>query len=507
MHVAALLLLFSATVYLCAAQATLHTHLRDLHSELVDDVCGSASSWVNITAYGAIPDNATLARAAIQAALDAAAARHTLTCVYVPAGGAFLTGTVNLSSNVYLLLEDGAVLQGSHNPDDYSYSWDYWNMVQCLNCSNTGVIGRGSGTGAIVGSMWQMIAFYDPTKNQLEPVQWDGVRGCVGECRPRNVAFYDCVNITMFNMQLLDSSDWTSLYRRVSNLLIQGLVIEGSRQWPNNDGMDVESGQNVTIADMVIRTGDDGICFASGNTNNLQFPWPQPLDAYSPVAHVRVRNVTVTSISSAIKFEAIFQAQHGDIYDVVIDGVQIESANRGIGFQQRTGNGSIHDIAVLNANISTQFYTGAPWWGAGEAIWITSVPENAGVVLNGGIWNVSFTNVRATAENAALVTAKGGGSVSGVTFTNVSLAIAQRSNVTHPGHDYRPIDASSPLPAQVAANVDGFFLESALDVAFVNVSVAFLPLAQPFWDNGVCVNATAGSTYTQSGCSCAAAPT
>ena len=65
----------------------------------------------------------------------------------------------------------------------------------------------------------------------------------------------------------------------------------------------------MNVLDSVFNTGDDGVVFSSGNTNELRIPFrPQP----PPTTHSAfLSNLTITSHSSAIKFEAIFQQNHG----------------------------------------------------------------------------------------------------------------------------------------------------------------------------------------------------
>ncbi len=97
--------------------------------------------------FGAVGDNITLDTAAVQRAIDAVgsavlADRDATAVGYVRVPpGAYLVGTLNLTDNVYLVLETGGILQGSSDPAAYAYDWDYWHVVQAVNASNTGVIG------------------------------------------------------------------------------------------------------------------------------------------------------------------------------------------------------------------------------------------------------------------------------------------------------------------------------------------------------------------------------
>jgi polygalacturonase len=267
--------------------------------------------------------------------------------VFVPEG-VFLTGTVSLASNVYLTLDDGGILQGSANAADYSSDWDYWHVVQGVNASNTGVTGIGPlHTGAIAGPMWQMIASWDAQQLMYIPKTWFGTGGCSGECRPKDLAFIDANNVTIAGFQLVNSADWTLLLRRCVNVVVEDMYIRNSVAWPNGDGMDIESGSNITLRRLDIATGDDCIAMRSGNCNALRTPWP---GLPGPLTGVHISDCVLRSTSAAIKIEGLFQTYHGNISDVTIANVSIYSSNRGIGLWQRIGPGSISNIRVTNVS-------------------------------------------------------------------------------------------------------------------------------------------------------------
>jgi len=76
--------------------------------------CGAS---FNIVDYGAKGDGVTLNTASINGAIKAAVNAGGGD-VFVPKGD-FLTGAFNLSSHVYLVLDSGAILRASDNPQDY----------------------------------------------------------------------------------------------------------------------------------------------------------------------------------------------------------------------------------------------------------------------------------------------------------------------------------------------------------------------------------------------------
>ena len=256
---------------------------RGRHALLTGLVAASASARpassvpvFDITDFGAVADNSTLCTGAIQAAIAAATAAGG-GLVRVPPGGAFRTATIRLASDVYLVLPAGATLQGSALLSDYMSvsggDWDSWDVVHTRNASRTGVVGSVDGSGAaggvLHGPMWQMISGYDASQNQFIPRTWAGQSGCRGECRPRLLVFEDCDDVVVSNVELRDSADWTSLYRRTHNVQLLNVTVWGSQQWPNNDGVDLESCVNVTIRNWTSFTGDDGIVVGGSDMGRL----------------------------------------------------------------------------------------------------------------------------------------------------------------------------------------------------------------------------------------------
>ena len=71
----------------------------------------------NIVHYGANADGKTLNTKAIQSAIDAANAAGGGKVIFPK--GTFLSGSIEMKSDVDIYLEEGAVLLGSTNPADY----------------------------------------------------------------------------------------------------------------------------------------------------------------------------------------------------------------------------------------------------------------------------------------------------------------------------------------------------------------------------------------------------
>ena len=437
-----------------------------------------------VTTYGAIGDNATLGTLAFNAAFDACAMAGG-GYVEVPAG-AFRTGRITLRSQCYLLLRPHGIVQGSSDQHDYGEDWDYWAIVVGRNISNTGVIGPAAhdaaAGGELRGVMWQMVKSYDPSTNTLEALQWlpPNQTSCPGgTCRPGNLALHDATNVTIAGVSLTDSSGWCQLFRRCSNVLEMAVRVEGSVQWGTADGMDVESGTNLTFRDSSYKTGDDCLAFRSGSFGKLRTSWPP--GPIAPVQRVRLLNLSLVSSSSAIKLEANTVTDRldvGEIRDVYADGIVIRDTNRAIGIWQRTGHGAIRDVRMRNLDIVTRYDSKPEFWGSAEPLFLSAMPAMASALVR----NITFEDVVATSENGALLSSLPLGAppaVEGVRLLNVSVVVKATGNVSRPQRDYRP--ARGLLPETRPAAVVGVTFENVAGVEVVGGSVTFAAPLQPSW--------------------------
>ena len=232
----------------------------------------------------------------------------------------------------------------------------------------------------------------------------------------------------------------------------------------------------------------------------MRTPWAKPIP---PLVGVRMVNLTLSSSSSAIKVENLFQDDHGDVLNVSADGVRIYNSNRGVGVWQRVAGpsgGRMANLSFANLVIETRYMDSKNWWGSGEAIVVTSVPENAAQIATGlpGIHGVAFENVVARAEGGCLFSSRGQDATSpraleGLVLRNVSLTVARDGPFLHNQLDFRPVDAGGGAPNTVPALVTGLIFEGVFSASVEgSSSVAFEGAPQSFWAGpggvGVCVS-------------------
>jgi len=213
----------------------------------------------DIINYGAVADNKTVNTAAIQKAID----ECTDGGVVVVPEGTFVSGAVFLKSNMTLKLEEGAVLLGSDNPDDYpvmQYRWEgiermcYASLVNTKDgdCENITISGKGK---------------IDARGNMLRDRELID-----GADRPgRSVCIRNAKNVTVRDVEIRNSPAWCLHFIYCQDVTVSGVHIhtkydENGNKYgiKNGDGIDVDSCQDVVIKDSVIASQDDCIAIKSG---------------------------------------------------------------------------------------------------------------------------------------------------------------------------------------------------------------------------------------------------
>jgi alpha-L-rhamnosidase len=214
-----------------------------------------------VTDFGAVAGGTGLNTAAIQTAIDAAAAAGGGTVV-IPAG-VFRSGSVFLKQGVALHLAEGAVLQGSENIGDYPKRmtrieghFEPWSMA-LVNAQELAQV-RISGPGRLDGGgpvYWRAFWARRQENPQCTNLEVE---------RPRLVLVDRCTDVRITNIALQDSGFWNIHLYRCRDVLVEDVRItnpsarDGLRA-PSTDGIDIDSSQRVTVRKCYISTGDDDI--------------------------------------------------------------------------------------------------------------------------------------------------------------------------------------------------------------------------------------------------------
>ena len=220
----------------------------------------------DIRDFGAVADKKTNNAEKIQAAIDAAfsngGGRVTVS------GGTYLTGTVILRGGVELHLASDGVLLASGNPDDFPNDerkhfdirkvsrYSGAAMIFAEECENISITGMGK----IDGNGY---AFVDP----CEPYHsgWHYRRKGTNTL-PRVIFFAGCKNVLVENITIVDGpGGWACWVHDCDYVNFDKVKILCPLDFPNNDGIHINSSRDVTVSNCIIKTGDDCIVVRAAN--------------------------------------------------------------------------------------------------------------------------------------------------------------------------------------------------------------------------------------------------
>ena len=297
----------------------------------------------NIVDYGAVADGKTLNTKAIQSAIDAANAAEGGTVIFPK--GRFLTGSIEIKSDVNIYLEEGAVLLGSTNPNDYkamdtegrpvspkSDDNSQLALVLAHNANNISLSGKGliNGQGRAlalnIDSLYHLGILKDPNydKGNMRPSE---------TVRPKLFRFSECHGVKIFDLTIKNGACWGLSFELCSNLTITHIALTNRAYW-NNDGMDITDCHNVRITNCDVNSADDGICLKSyypGHFNDS----------------IYIADCTIRSSASAIKFGT---ASYGGFKNVTIKNIKIFDTFRSAIALESVDGGVIENINIQNIN-------------------------------------------------------------------------------------------------------------------------------------------------------------
>lgn len=458
-----------------------------------------APSTLNVTEFGAVGDGETLNTAFLQEAIDAAhgAGGGTVT---VPQG-TFLTGTVELKSNVTLHLENGAVLLGSPRLEDYRrYSnGTQMGILFAQEAENIALTGHGTidGNGRafvypdrvkdLPAEMKQYtrqgLAYLDTTLG----VQ-DGPVVPFEHQRPYQMVLFSGITaLTLQDVTIADSPFWAVHIADSDGVMVRGVRVRNSLLMPNADGINVTSSSHVVISDCDIIAGDDALAF-SGYSVHHELPGFRDVRRLSE--HVTVSNCLLQSRSSGIRVGGIDQ---NSLRNYRFNNITIHGSNRGIGLFVHQ-DGSMENLYFSNISIETRLHTG-DWWGNGEPIHI-SVIEGAPVdSALGRLSNVHFSHIDAVGENGILIYGDFPGAIRNLHFRHLTLTVRNGPlQATYGGNfDLRP--ATDPARNLFQHDIPGIFVRHAENVTFDDVQLRWEGPMHAHFRHGVWSEFVSGLTF------------
>ncbi|MGQ1948228.1 glycoside hydrolase family 28 protein [Geofilum sp. OHC36d9] len=319
------------------------------------------NGWLNVADLGADTTGEILCTDIIKQAITTASEKGGGT-VFFPAGE-YLTGPIVMESNITLFLDAGALIKFSNNFDDYlpfvQTRWEgtvmmtFSPLIYAHGQENITVTGRGKIDGQ--GRAWwnEMDRIKDLDDKNFEHKYsdlWSRLNSdVVTEAyyqstlkmrffRPPMIQFFQCSNILVEGVTIVNSPFWTINPVFSDNIVINGITIINPPS-PNTDGINPSSCRNVRISNCHISVGDDCITIKSGRDIDGR-KWAVPTE------NVTITNCTMLRGHGGV---VIGSEVSGDVRKITISNCVFDGTHRGIRLKSARGRGGVvEEIRVDN---------------------------------------------------------------------------------------------------------------------------------------------------------------
>lgn len=278
---------------------------------------------INVKNFGAISDGASVNTEIIQKAIDECF-NNGGGRVILPRG-VYLTGSLTLKSNVELHIEAGATLLGSPKCEDYPEKEGLCHVISenLPRRRNASLIFAENAENIAVTGMGKIDcngeSFVEKKTGQWRAWQYQRIDA---PTPPRVVFFTGCKNVKVEDITMVNQpAGWSYWIHDCDFVTFDKCKILAEVEYPNNDGIHINSSRNVNISNCNIVTGDDCIVVRANNRS---------LNENKVCERVTVTNCNLTSYACCIR---IGWAKDGVIRNCTFSNIVMTDSNKGICLQ------------------------------------------------------------------------------------------------------------------------------------------------------------------------------
>ncbi|MGA7238593.1 MAG: glycoside hydrolase family 28 protein [Bryobacteraceae bacterium] len=360
----------------------------------------SASAWsagpvFNILDYGARNDGSASATGAIRSAIEAAKAVGGGT-VFVPAGK-YITGPIQLISNLTLNIDSGATMEVQATSElpfwkgrsEGTDATTLMPLISGANLENVAITGRGT----IITSQAEWRKLLPPGDgragwtdvlrrlNLKQPVPAEDYQKAAPFLVHVFVGFTESKNILIDGIHILGAPGWTVHILYSEKVIIRNVNIE-TVDIPGRDGIDIDSSRDVIISNCFLDTGDDDICLKSGKDADGR-------RVNRPTENVTITNCVMHRGHGAV---AIGSETSGSIRNVTASNIVCQGTEKGVRIKSARGRGAIMENFRFSnwtmENVGTAIHV-TGYYGQGGP---EPVSERTPIVRDIGISNMTIKN-------------------------------------------------------------------------------------------------------------------
>ncbi len=268
-----------------------HTYTVNMVSsteELIGEIKAKTAvkkNIIDVTAlpYSAVGDGKTLNTKALQKAFDDCTENDV---VYIPKGD-FMTGSLNMHSDMELYLENGAILHGTTDVRDYEPKiksrFEGHEMMAYSALLNIGTLDRDKGytcknvrifgEGTVCGGGRTLAQNVIDRELVLMKDYMESLGDALAECetpttipgrvRPRLINMSCAQGVVISGITIMNGASWNVHMIYSDDIVTYGCTFRSEEVW-NGDGWDPDSSTNCTLFGSQFYTGDDAVAIKSG---------------------------------------------------------------------------------------------------------------------------------------------------------------------------------------------------------------------------------------------------